>query len=412
ARGGNGGGGGGSGEEEEEDEMVKFEDPVLGRVGGGGLEDRWTDVTFVLEDGRVEAHSVLLHARCPFFAKLLAFASADAPPFTAKHTTTETGGTAYEITAEGYQCASLSLILDLLYTTKYKPPWDHRVLLPSRNTKDGIYRIYEEFTSLIKILDLDIAKLSSEPLYNHNFASLIFNIERPDGSFKSLPHADVTTLLENSTTLQAHSTILSHRSPFFSAMLGPGARWNLTHTPTGQTLINLSHIPSASFLIVLKFLYGRDDPDELLTDLKAATIEEWIEGVIAVLAVGDEMMVEGVREACERALVGRVELGNVGVLLGVGEMFELRGLVAGCLEFCECLVFALQQACGLFADCSFRSMPYFTHTIRNACVGRSDAGTHHAFGRTSESYAETQIPIYAFRAIACQRDSWEGGGRS
>ncbi|KAJ3034614.1 hypothetical protein HDV00_004845 [Rhizophlyctis rosea] len=319
---------------------VEEGEEVEGRKGGveGG------DAEFVCRDGgRVRAYSAILSARSVAFRRLFSGAggASTSEDFGVRTNVTEAGGVEYVVDAAKWGVETIELVLEILYTARYTPPWDHSVLLSSSRSQHRA--LYLEFTSLMKSLDLDIGKLTDATTFRGDFRRLFESVcVYGDGGGGGNVGADVVLRLSD-RDVECHSVILASRSDFFSAMLGVDARWTLTHTPDGKILISLPHFSWDAFSVILKYLYGVDVSMECLRDVRAGTVEEYVESLMEVISVADEMLCEGVKRCCEGVLVGMLDVGNVVGVVDVAEGFGCEGLLEAGMDFlCQNLSTALE----------------------------------------------------------------------
>ncbi|KAJ3216133.1 hypothetical protein HK099_005998, partial [Clydaea vesicula] len=161
------------------------------------------------------------------------------------------------------------------------------------------------------------------------FPSNYFQVLLADKKFTRL--ADVKIKLSDGYVV-AHQVLLAARCDFFKCMF-IGDKWRLTRDDAMDLVeINLTHVKTEVFEIVLKFLYNDGDV-ELFDDVKKNFFIEFISFVVEVLAIADELMLGKLKEICGKILVSCLELSNVLQILEISENYSLAPLKSSVLEF-------------------------------------------------------------------------------
>jgi hypothetical protein len=118
-----------------------------------------------------------------------------------------------------------------------------------------------------------------------------------------LPGVDAKVLLEDGER-NIHSALLCQRSEFFRALFSGGSkgRWLDGRRESDELVpVDLSHISVWAFDIFLKWAYT-DEDQELFRDLIAEDLDEYLDKVVEVLSLANELMVEHLSEICQEAL--------------------------------------------------------------------------------------------------------------
>ena len=122
--------------------------------------------------------------------------------------------------------------------------------------------------------------------------------------------ADVVIDLADDEERYAHSVILQARCPFFEGLFHghTGGMWMADRRTKGDdTLeairVDLTHINAEHFEIVLRHIYA-DSAEELFDALVTRDLDGFIDTVIEVMAVANELMLDRLARACQK-LVGR-----------------------------------------------------------------------------------------------------------
>lgn len=132
--------------------------------------------------------------------------------------------------------------------------------------------------------------------------------------------ADVEIELKN-RSIKAHSAILCQRCPFFEGLLmgrtGGGwlsSRKDSSAEPHDLIRVDLSHVDPNVFRYVLRYLYA-DSDTSLFDDIVVADLDEFIDFVLEVLSVADELLLERLSEVCQKVLARHANTRNICQLL-------------------------------------------------------------------------------------------------
>lgn len=133
--------------------------------------------------------------------------------------------------------------------------------------------------------------------------------------------ADVRIELANNFEVPAHSAILSRRCPFFEGLFHGRARgaWlssrrDKAEENTDFVRVDLKHVEEGIFAIVLRHIYA-DSGEELFDDVVTADLDEFIDVVIEVMAVSNELMLDRLSQVCQKVLGQFVTIKNICQLL-------------------------------------------------------------------------------------------------
>ena len=123
--------------------------------------------------------------------------------------------------------------------------------------------------------------------------------------------------------LLVHSTILSKRCPFFEGLFQGAAsgtwltgRRGNSGFPSDLIDVDLSHVELGVFKLILRYLYA-DTGRELFDDVVVADTEEFLDLVLEVLSVANELMLDNLSRTCQAILGEHVTTRNVCQLLNV-----------------------------------------------------------------------------------------------
>jgi alpha-tubulin suppressor-like RCC1 family protein len=128
---------------------------------------------------------------------------------------------------------------------------------------------------------------------------------------------DVTVQLKNST-VRAHSQVLCQRCPFFDTLFNgyAGGKWveSRKTNPTQRVHVDLKHIDRSTFEFVLRYLYA-DTDESLFDEVRANDIDDFIDLLLDVMFVANELMIDRLSQICQKTLGRFVTTRNVCYLL-------------------------------------------------------------------------------------------------
>lgn len=116
-------------------------------------------------------------------------------------------------------------------------------------------------------------------------------------------------LLElDGSSVKVHSELMAQRCPFFEGLFHgrSGGRWlsgrRELATDISDTIdIDLKHIDPDIFHFVLRHIYA-DTGDELFENVKAANLDDFIDIVLDVMSVANELMIDRLAQICQKIL--------------------------------------------------------------------------------------------------------------
>ena len=120
--------------------------------------------------------------------------------------------------------------------------------------------------------------------------------------------ADVTIDLADNVELSAHSSILCQRCPFFEGLFHgrAGGRWLDDRRENDDAVlemvrVDLRHVEEHVFLLVLRHIYA-DTGDELFNKTVTKDLDEFIDLILEVLSIANELMLERLAQVCQKML--------------------------------------------------------------------------------------------------------------
>ncbi|OQO13277.1 hypothetical protein B0A48_01505 [Cryoendolithus antarcticus] len=175
-----------------------------------------------------------------------------------------------------------------------------------RNAKHLAFRYRQVRTELMKLASkLDLVKL--EPAVRQMVEvqpclSLDLEMAYKDPVFYF--DGDMIIQLEDDER-RAHSVMLSARCPFFEGLFQgrAGGKWLEGRDEEEETHVDLSHIASRTFDMVLRHIYA-DTGAEIFDDIMATSLDEYLDVVLDVLSAANELMLDRLSQICQ-AEIGR-----------------------------------------------------------------------------------------------------------
>ncbi|KAH8427604.1 BTB domain and ankyrin repeat protein [Aspergillus melleus] len=115
-------------------------------------------------------------------------------------------------------------------------------------------------------------------------------------------------------SLKVHSQIICQRCPFFDALFNgrSGGRWlaSRRENATGHINVDLKHIERPIFEFVLRYMYA-DTEEELFDEVRTRDLEDFIDLVLDVAFVANELMIDRLAQICQKVLGRFGKLSNV-----------------------------------------------------------------------------------------------------
>lgn len=111
--------------------------------------------------------------------------------------------------------------------------------------------------------------------------------------------------------VRVHSALICQRCPFFNGLFNgrAGGEWlserrqGLEKSNDDAVCVDLAHVNSAAFDKVLRHIYADTGP-ELFDDVVADNLDEFLDKVMGVLGVANELMLDRLSEICQ-AVIGK-----------------------------------------------------------------------------------------------------------
>ncbi|EEP76304.1 predicted protein [Uncinocarpus reesii 1704] len=139
--------------------------------------------------------------------------------------------------------------------------------------------------------------------------------------------------------VRAHAPILCQRCPFFNALFNgqAGGRWLSSRMGASSDSveiirIDLKHIAPAIFKFVLRHVYA-DTDDELFEDVRTSDLDDFIDLVIDVMFVANELMLDRLAQICQKLLGSFVDIRNVVPFLNAVAPCSVSSFKRAALEY-------------------------------------------------------------------------------
>ncbi|KAI4746313.1 hypothetical protein E4T50_03332 [Aureobasidium sp. EXF-12298] len=133
-------------------------------------------------------------------------------------------------------------------------------------------------------------------------------------------NGDIRVQLSDGEVL-VHGALVCQRCPFFEGMFmgRAGGRWleerrGLLQNASDAVDVDLQHIESNIFRMVLRHIYA-DTGEELFDDIVSVDLDEFLDVVMEVMAVANELMLDRLSQVCQRVVGQHVTTRNVCGLL-------------------------------------------------------------------------------------------------
>ncbi|KAI9756211.1 MAG: hypothetical protein M4579_003951 [Chaenotheca gracillima] len=146
----------------------------------------------------------------------------------------------------------------------------------------------------------------------------------------------VLELMDNQ--IKVHSTFMCQRCPFFEGLFKGRAagqwlssRRDMDLSSEGTT-VDLKHVELSTFKLVLRHLYC-DTGEELFDEIVTEDLDEFLDIVVDVLSVANELMLDRLSQICQKTLGRYVNTRNACQLLNVVSSCSVTEFKDACLEY-------------------------------------------------------------------------------
>ncbi|PQK17386.1 hypothetical protein BB8028_0007g05810 [Beauveria bassiana] len=191
--------------------------------------------------------------------------------------------------------------------TKEAPPLAHRF----RQVRIELMRIATKL-QMTRLESAARLQRSVEP-------SLDSNLQGAISDKRFFEDGDILVQLDGED-FPVHSQLVCKRCPFFEGMFhGRSQGGWLTSRRLGQAAedriqVNLEHVNPETFMMVIQYIYG-DVGEDLFEDVTCASLDEFSEIVLDVMATANELMLDRLSQACQCVIGKFVTTRNIANLL-------------------------------------------------------------------------------------------------
>ncbi|KAK5113347.1 hypothetical protein LTR62_003446 [Meristemomyces frigidus] len=243
-----------------------------------------------------------------------------------------------EINKDGRTCVTFQgldilTLLDLalyLYTDTIIDFWHL-----TRQSSRMAFRFRQVRTELMKVTaKLELGKL--EPAVRQMAMprpclEMDFEVAYTDPAF--FYDGDVVVRLEDDE-MRVHSVMMRARCPFFEGMFmgRAGGRWLAAREAEEEVSVDLTHISSKTFQLVLRHVYA-DTGAELFDDIVSVGVDDFLDVVMDVMSVANELMLDRLSQICQAVVGSYVDARNVSELLNAISPSSVREFKDTALEY-------------------------------------------------------------------------------
>ncbi|KAK6503189.1 hypothetical protein TWF481_008219 [Arthrobotrys musiformis] len=286
----------------------------------------------------VPAHSFMLTGRCPqlrsLFAKAIKSRNVRHESIVELHH--HPGGT-FDLTFEGVHWFSLLIFIFYLYKDIVVTVWTK--FSKNKEQKLLFQRVRTDLGLLANNLGLKQLAAVASGLYS---TRLTLDTDLDEALSDPFFSATGDMLLElKDNTIKVHSSLLCARCSFFDALYhGGSGRWLATRKGEEEYAVDqlirvdMKHVTFETMNIVLKFLYS-DKAVHLFDTAKTAEdgVDAFIDLVIDVLSVANELMLDRLVEICQRVIGRFVNTRNATSILAAISESSVSSFKEVCLEY-------------------------------------------------------------------------------
>ena len=240
-----------------------------------------------------------------------------------------------EIMFQGLDFLVLLNLVLYLYADKLIPVWAPTW---TRSVPQQVSRLRQARTELLRLASsLELRHVETAMWYRRaSMAAFRVEIEsaltRPEFS----DHADTIVELDGAE-VKVHSALMCQRCPFFHGLFrGRSAGQWLSTRDRGDgskaIKVDLAHVNPVVFQFVLRYVYA-DADEAMFEDVVTADVDEFLDLVVEVLSVANELMLERLCRICQKVLGRFVTARNACPLLNAVAPSSVTAFKDACLEY-------------------------------------------------------------------------------
>lgn len=272
--------------------------------------------TTAAPDIKIPIHGWLLSARSPVLLGALSkFRRNGTQVYEDVFTLSEDEGRVL-LTFQQIDILTLLNIVIFAYLDTMMPVWKY-----TKEAPPLAHRYRQVRTELMKVATkLQMMKLESAArLQGSVEPSLDEDLQRVITDKRFFEDGDILVQLDGED-FPVHSQLVCQRCPFFEGMFHGRSQggWltsrRLGHGADDRTEVDLKHINPETFMMVIQYIYG-DVGEDLFEDVTAASLDEFSEVVLDVMATANELMLDRLSQACQSVIGKFVTTRNIANLL-------------------------------------------------------------------------------------------------
>lgn len=272
--------------------------------------------TTAAPDVKIPVHGWLLAARSPVLLGALSkFRRNRSQSHEDVFTLAEENGKIV-LTFQQIDILTLLNIVVFAYLDTMMPVWKY-----TKEAQPFAHRYRQVRTELMKVATkLQMMKLETAArLQSSVEPSLDADLQNVISDTRFFEDGDILVQLDGED-FPVHSQLVCQRCPFFEGMFHGRSQgeWltsrRLGQGETQRTEVDLQHINPETFMMVVQYIYG-DVGEEMFEDVASASLDEFSEIVLDVMATANELMLDRLSQACQ-SLIGKfVTTRNIANLL-------------------------------------------------------------------------------------------------
>lgn len=373
-----------------------------------------SDVSLVVGDHSIPAHSVLLSLRSPVFARLLSGGAVEG--FTLRPKNEDT----YTVDMAAAHPLVPLLLLQYLYSDEVAAIWDSRVVfllstkfpdlkLPIAQIKADLRRYAEilELAPLLPVLSLGSKSAIATKTLATDLSAFFARTSTPPSST-----CDVVIALED-REVACQSVLLRARVPFFESMFAD-RDWTLDRRADGKVVVRMDHLRWRPMRLVFRYIHEGVE-DDLFDYLHQETLDEFLDFVFEVLAaavsriqkekaadIQTELLMDRLVLVCSRVIARHCNPYNAAALATEASFYQASTLKQSIFDYIiECMETMLES--GLLDDMDDDVLRDLMATVSRkqldkAMVPRSGVFVTELMSRHREWLALQDIPVPRVRA--------------
>lgn len=240
----------------------------------------------------------------------------------------------------GFDFLTLVELVLYLYTDRFIGFWNR-----ARGVNTFRYRevVGKEIRKIASRLELRNLEAAARRVTDKADKSMDRDLELAMLDSDFLHDADTIIELAEGAEVRVHADLVSRRVPFFEGLFHgrAGGRWlaerrDLLEDPEDAVSIEMQHVDEHVFNLVLRHIYT-DAGEELFDDVQTKDLNQFLDLVLEVLSVANELMMDRLSQVCQLVIGRYVNVRNACELLNaIGpsavEDFKDAGLEYLCLN--------------------------------------------------------------------------------